>query len=213
MSRPLPDTRFGDASEEDQTVVAGRGFRKGQGGAECGVARQSSGTGTGTACDQQVPVGQHADAVDDVRPVCGRDRAAVGPRAVGVGPSDEAVEVVGRGVGFEGIQIVLEAHPTGERARDHHALTAAGQVVRDVVTKASGRQGPAGALHAFFGDRGGQPEADREQANQEQGDPTHIVHWDLLRIKGGPHSCEGMMASMQVPKRGRVDAPAAHARA
>ena len=144
-------------------------------GAEGGVARQSSGSSTGTACDQQVPVGQHADAVDDVRPVCGRDRAAVGPRAVGVGPSDEAVEVVGRGVGLEGIQIVLEAHPTGEGARDHHALTAAGQVVRDVVTKASGRQGPAGALHAFFGDRGGQPEADREQANQEQGDPTHIA--------------------------------------
>ena len=30
-------------------------------------------------------------------------------------------------------------------------------------------------LGDFFGDRGGQPEADREQANQEQGDPTHIL--------------------------------------
>ena len=80
------------------------------------------------------------------------------------------VELVSR------IQIVLEAHPTGEGARDHHALTAAGKVVRDVVTKAGGRQGPAGALHAFFGDRGGQPEADREQANHEQGDATHVLH-------------------------------------
>ena len=213
LSGPLPDARFGDASEEDQTVVTGRGLREGKEGAEGGVACQSCGSSTGAARDQQVPVGQHADAVDGVRPVGGRDRAAVGPRAVGVGPSDEAVEVVGCGVGLEGIQIILEAHPPGEGARDHHALTAAGQVVRDVVTKASGRQGPAGALHAFFGDRSGQPEADREQANQEQGDPTHILHWDLLRIKGGPHSCEGMMASTQVPRRGRVDAPAAHARA
>ena len=213
LSGPLPDARFGDAREEDQTMVTGRGFRKGQRGSEGGVARQSSGSSTGTAGDQEVTVGQHADSIDGVRSVHGGDHAAVGPRAVWVGPRHKTVEVVRRRVGFEGIQIVLEAHPTGEGPRDHHALTAAGQVVRDVVTKASRRQGPARALRAFFGDRSRQPEAGREQANQQNGDPTHMLCWDLLRIKGGPHACEGMMASVQVPKRGRVDAPAAHARA